>query len=147
MTKKIRNTALDLKKRYEIDNFLNILAQNNFKKTVDVKGHLSTNADLYCIEINYVDYTKIAQFAAEVYLQEPIYQFSDKKYFLILNHYNKKENIHLQGFDLWIAVYNNEKEIGKKEIIHCHPLRLSCSSANHLMEFFHSIAYLQNKKN
>ncbi|MDL2330651.1 hypothetical protein LJC62_01380 [Odoribacter sp. OttesenSCG-928-A06] len=87
----------DYKHNFEIQQILSKLDEWNFKKTIDTKSSIATNAPLYYKQVD-----------------------SDK--YLIFSHWNadryidKKKKHYRDGFDCWLAKFKNEKDIGKKKI-------------------------------
>jgi hypothetical protein len=108
-----------------INEFINLLLSNNFEKVKDEISSFSKNADLYFREISFENYKLLSEHS--IYNDESIYDKNDKKYFIVLNHFNKDiKKYELQGFDLWLCVYNNKLDIGCKKFIHNFTIRLSC---------------------
>ena len=87
----------DYKHNFEVQQILSKLKDWNFKKTIDAKSCITTNAPLY--------YKRVG---------------NDK--YLIFTHWNagrytdKKKKHYKDGFDCWLAKFENEKHIGKKKI-------------------------------
>ena len=114
-----------LKKENNINEFINLLLSNNFEKVEDEISSFSENADLYFREISFEHYKLLSKHS--IYHKESIYDKNDKKYFIVLNHFNKDmKKQQSQGFDLWLCVYNNKLDIGCKKFIHNFTIRLSC---------------------
>lgn len=80
-------------------NLIAKLSIYGFKKTEDIIGEYSKNADLY--------FRKIAN-----------------QRYIVFNHFNKKRKEDLQGLDCWISTYKSENEIGKSKAIQIDDVRL-----------------------
>jgi hypothetical protein len=91
---------VDYKHRNEINAILNKLEEWNFRKSIDKKSAICTNAPLY--------YKKI-----------------EANKFLIFSHYNSENKKNIDGFDCWLANYRNEKQIGKTVPSELEDVRLS----------------------
>lgn len=85
-----------------INNTSNLIAKlqsYGFKKTNDIIGEYSKDADLYFRKI-------------------------DNQKYIVFNHYNKNRKEHLQGFDCWISTYKSENDIGKSNAMQTDEVRL-----------------------
>jgi len=92
-------TNHDFKHKFEINELLTKFEEWSFSKTIDkINSYSSKNPPLY--------YKKVA----------------DNK-FLVFNHWNTNTK-HTDGFDCWIATYNNEKQIGLKKPLELKDIRL-----------------------
>jgi len=113
-----------MNKQNNISNFITLLLGSNFEKVDDNCNCYSTNADLYIHEISFENYQLLSKHS--IYNDQSIYQKGDKKYFVVINHFNKNRKSQLQGFDLWLSVYDNKFDIGRKGFIHNYSIRLNC---------------------
>jgi hypothetical protein len=135
-----------LRNKETINGFINLLLSNNFEKTKDKITSFSKNADLYFREISFEHYRLLSKHS--IFNDESIYNENDKKYFIVLNHYNKYLPYESQGFDLWLCVYDDKLDIGFKDFIHCFTIRLSCDFwVTSFLPFFNDfILFNQNNK-
>lgn len=89
----------------EIEQMIQELRSRGFKKTLDRITTFSDKADLYYKEI--------------------IRKGNNFKNFIILNHYGKSLDFERQGFDAWLCIYDDEKDIGDKNPLNIISLRHS----------------------
>jgi hypothetical protein len=80
---------LSAQKKQSIEEVLSFLRRPCFSNAIDRIGEYSRKSRLYFAEV------------------------APDKY-LVLNHFNYKRRIDLQGFDMWIAEYGRTREIGDK---------------------------------
>ncbi len=115
-----------MKSKEDIQDFINNLIENKFQKTTDKCFCYSKNADLYYHEISFENYQLLAQ--QSIYLDQDIYKQDDRKYFIVINHFNKTGKPEIQGFDLWLSVFNSSFEIGNRDCVHNYSIQLSCDA-------------------
>jgi hypothetical protein len=115
-----------MKLQKNIDGFISLLVSSEFKKTIDNCDSFSKKADLYFHEISFESYELLSNHS--IYRDQSTFQKNDKKYFVVVNHFGKKYKPDIQGFDLWLSVFNNEYEIGNKVPVHNFSIQLSCES-------------------
>ncbi len=89
-----------IKDAEKISDTIRTLRELSFAQTEDVIGQYSKAADLYYRHVGHNKY-------------------------LVLNHFNKKYDPFLQGFDCWISTYHSVHDIGKKRAITNDDVRLS----------------------
>ena len=93
-------------KEKEIKGTLDFMSSWMFRKVSDDLNEYSKNADLYWIPVQ------------------------GRKY-LVINHYNRKRKIALQGFDLWLSEYRSDNDIGKEKAISTKSLKLCFKYPEH----------------
>lgn len=98
---KMQNDAT-YRHNYKIDQVLVMLTEHGFKQTVDEKGTIGKGQILYYCEV------------------------SDDRY-LIFSHHNFRHKNLVDGFDVWLAGFRNEKQIGQIQSGSLKDLRLSFS--------------------
>jgi hypothetical protein len=105
----------------EIESYKKLLHFYGFSECIDTVGTYSKKDNLYYKEIKPDQYISLS--LNGIYSEMP-YDKNDKKYFVVSNNFNtgKKD---LEGFDLWLSVYNCFREIGVKKPIHILSIRLS----------------------
>lgn len=73
----------------DVQNILSFLSKSRFSSTIDRCKEYSSRSKLYYKEIGH---GKV----------------------LVINHFNHKRKVELQGFDAWISHYERPSEIGEK---------------------------------
>lgn len=96
---------VDYKHKNEIKNVLSKFKDWGLRKTTDKNSKICNNAPLYYKNIG------------------------ENKY-LIFSHYNSDSKKNIDGFDCWIATYNNEKQIGKTKPIDIQDVSLRFNLTN-----------------
>jgi len=107
-------TNESFKHKFEIQQLISKLNEWNFRKTTNYVRSFGKNNPIY-------------------------YKNIGNKEFLVFNHYNSIQNNN-DGFDSWIATFENENEIGVKRPTEIKNIRLSF----HLEKDFNLIRYLIN---
>jgi hypothetical protein len=83
----------------QIEGMLTFVQDKRFSQSVDNLGEYCKGNTLYYLQL-------------------------DDKTFLVLNHYNRRRQIELQGFDLWLSKYDRASRIGIENALSIEGIKL-----------------------